>query len=200
MRDSGKLVEWLDDQGYGFIQPNDISKSKVFLHIKDFAKKGPRPIQGCALEYAVTMDEQGRYRAIQVKYLNSHRSVTQATEGFSSQNSYLSKMTLLILLYWLVIFVLLSVGKLPSLSWLVLIFSNVVTYYLYNKDKQAAQYNTWRVKEQILHLFSFLGGWSTAWFMQQKLRHKTQKQSFQTMYIATIIGNFILVICVLFLK
>lgn len=50
MRDQGRLVEWFDDQGYGFIQPSDPAKDRVFLHIKDFAKPGPRPIVGCALD------------------------------------------------------------------------------------------------------------------------------------------------------
>lgn len=63
MRDQGRLVEWFDEQGYGFIQPNDRQKDRVFLHIKDFARQGPRPIVGCALEYTVTVDERGRYRA-----------------------------------------------------------------------------------------------------------------------------------------
>lgn len=40
MRDQGRLVEWFDDKGYGFIQPNDKHKDRVFLHIKDFASKG----------------------------------------------------------------------------------------------------------------------------------------------------------------
>ena len=59
MRDQGRLVEWFDDRGYGFIQPNDAHKQRVFLHIKDFARTGPRPIVGCALEYTVILDERG---------------------------------------------------------------------------------------------------------------------------------------------
>jgi cold shock CspA family protein len=30
MRDQGRLVEWFDDKGYGFIQPNDKHKDRVF--------------------------------------------------------------------------------------------------------------------------------------------------------------------------
>ena len=33
MRDQGRLVEWFDEKGYGFSQPNDDSKDRVFLHI-----------------------------------------------------------------------------------------------------------------------------------------------------------------------
>ena len=41
MRDQGRLIEWFDEKGYGFIQPNDADKDRVFLHIKDFARSGP---------------------------------------------------------------------------------------------------------------------------------------------------------------
>ena len=87
MRDQGRLVEWFDDKGYGFIQPNDAHKQRVFLHIKDFARTGPRPIVGCALEYTVILDERGRYRAQQATYLKAsqvieHRSKpTQPTSA-----------------------------------------------------------------------------------------------------------------------
>ena len=74
MRDQGRLVEWFDDKGYGFIQPNDSSKDRVFLHIKDFARQGPRPITGCALEYVVQLDGQGRYKAKQVTYLKASQT------------------------------------------------------------------------------------------------------------------------------
>lgn len=40
MRDQGRLVEWFDDKGYGFIQPNDSQKGRVFLHIRDLHVRG----------------------------------------------------------------------------------------------------------------------------------------------------------------
>ena len=80
MRDQGRLVEWFDDQGYGFIQPNDASKGRVFLHIKDFARTGPRPLVGCALEYRVILDERGRYRAQQATYLKASQVLNHQAE------------------------------------------------------------------------------------------------------------------------
>ena len=50
MRDQGRLVEWFDEQGYGFIQPSDPAKDRVFLHIKDFAKPYLRLIVCCTLD------------------------------------------------------------------------------------------------------------------------------------------------------
>jgi cold shock CspA family protein len=85
MRDQGRLVEWFDEKGYGFIQPNDDSKDRVFLHIKDFARQGPRPILGCALEYNVLVDAQGRYRAQQVSYLKASQTQKSRTQKVSSK-------------------------------------------------------------------------------------------------------------------
>lgn len=87
MRDQGRLVEWFDDKGYGFIQPNDAHKQRVFLHIKDFARTGPRPIVGCALEYVVILDERGRYRAQQVTYLKASQVLEHRAEPALCQNS-----------------------------------------------------------------------------------------------------------------
>ena len=84
MRDQGRLVEWFDDKGFGFIQPNDASKGRVFLHIKDFAQRGPRPIEGCALEYVVQLDGQGRYQAKQVMYLKASQTQKKSAQPKSN--------------------------------------------------------------------------------------------------------------------
>lgn len=40
----------------------------------DPARPGPRPIVGCALEYIVLLDGQGRFRAQQVTYLKASQT------------------------------------------------------------------------------------------------------------------------------
>jgi Cold shock proteins len=104
MRDQGRLVEWFDDKGYGFIQPNDPAKDRVFLHIKDFARPGPRPIVGCALDYLVILDEQGRYRAQQVMYLKASQTKTAKTklkhQAEASQKNYSRCRLLLWPIFW----------------------------------------------------------------------------------------------------
>ncbi len=87
MRDQGRLVEWFDEKGYGFIQPDDAEKERVFLHIKDFARPGPRPIIGCALEYLVILDERGRFRAQQVTYLKASQT-REALKPTKTQSSF----------------------------------------------------------------------------------------------------------------
>lgn len=196
MRDQGRLVEWFDDKGYGFIQPNEADKDRVFLHIKDFAKPGPRPIVGCALDYAVVLDERGRFRAQQVMYLKA--SQTQKRNQFkATQNQPSTKiqpMQILCAAYIVALALLSLVGWLSGIVVLMVMIMNVMSYWFYAQDKEAAQLGNRRVPENTLHLLSFLGGWPAAWLAQQKLRHKTQKQPFRQIYFCTIAFNIILIL------
>ncbi len=196
MRDQGRLVEWFDDKGYGFIQPSDSAKDRVFLHIKDFARPGPRPIVGCALEYLVILDERGRCRAQQVSYLKA--SQTQAANKKAKDNivklpKKASAMQMLCIAYILALAALGLAGLLPGMAVLGISLINTVTYWLYAQDKEAAQLGNRRVPENTLHIASFLGGWPAAWLAQQRLRHKTQKQPFRQIYFCTIAFNILLI-------
>ncbi|MCU4538354.1 DUF1294 domain-containing protein [Acinetobacter bereziniae] len=200
MRDQGRLVEWFDDKGYGFIQPNDGLKERVFLHIKDFAQKGPRPIVGCALEYVVQLDGQGRYKAKQVTYLKATQTVHAKTNR-TSQNklnaqkaSSLQPMQIICIVYIVALAILSISGLLNGMILLFVSIINVMTYWFYSQDKEAAQMNQRRVPENTLHILAFLGGWPAAWLAQQRLRHKTQKQPFRKIYFCTIVFNILLIL------
>ncbi|MEB3768144.1 DUF1294 domain-containing protein [Acinetobacter sp. MD2] len=201
MRDQGRLIEWFDEQGYGFIQPNDASKDRVFLHIQDFAKRGPRPLVGCALDYLVIVDSKGRFRATQVAYLKKQGSRPHSPQALNvrqQQNAKLGVMPIVIIMYLVVVLTAFGIARIPSIYFVVMLFINIITYALYAKDKKAAQQKQWRVQEQSLHLFSLLGGWPAAWLAQQKLRHKTQKQPFQQIYHCTIVLNIGLTLWLIF--
>lgn len=194
MRDQGRLVEWFDEKGYGFIQPTDSEKDRVFLHIKDFARPGPRPIVGCALEYVPLIDGKGRMRAQQVTYLKAaqvKKSTVKVTQKPQAKQHPLNVLSIIyiLLLAGLVIF-----GLLPSLSLLIISLMNVLSYWLYVQDKQAAQQGERRVAENNLHILAFLGGWPAAHLAQQRLRHKTQKQPFRNIYFAMIGLNIALIV------
>lgn len=196
MRDQGRLVEWFDDKGYGFIQPSDPAKDRVFLHIKDFAKQGPRPIIGCALDYTVILDERGRYKAQQVMYLKASQTKTSQKKKSSNdqQKNQLQPMQIVCVVYILFLVAFTLGGLLNGVVLLFISIINAMTYWFYAQDKEAAQLGNRRVPENTLHLLSFLGGWPAAWLAQQKLRHKTQKQPFRQIYFCTIAFNIILII------
>lgn len=196
MRDQGRLVEWFDEKGYGFIQPNDQNKDRVFLHIKDFARPGPRPIVGCALDYLIILDEKGRYRAQQVHYLKASQTKTKGkkqTRNVVALNQKTQPMRYVCILYILFLALLTVSGLLNGMVLLLISLVNVVTYWFYAQDKEAAQLNNRRVPENTLHLLSFLGGWPAAWLAQNRLRHKTQKQPFRKIYFCTIVFNILLI-------
>ena len=197
MRDQGRLVEWFDEKGYGFIQPNDDSKDRVFLHIKDFARQGPRPILGCALEYNVLVDAQGRYRAQQVSYLKASQTQKSRTSKVSSikteQGQRWNPMQIASVAYIVFLALLVLMGRLSGLVLLFISVMNAASYWFYAQDKEAAKNGQRRVPENTLHLLSFLGGWPAAWLAQQKLRHKTQKQPFRKIYFCTILFNILLI-------
>lgn len=198
MRDQGRLVEWFDEKGYGFIQPNDDSKDRVFLHIKDFARQGPRPILGCALEYNVIVDAQGRYRAQQVSYLKASQTQKSRTQKVSPKKTEpgqrWSPMQIASVVYIVVLALLVLLGRLSGLVLLFISLMNAASYWFYAQDKEAAQNGQRRVPENTLHLLSFLGGWPVAWLAQQKLHHKTQKQPFRKIYFCTIFFNILLIL------
>lgn len=150
-------------------------KSRV-LHIKDFAHPGPRPIVGCALDYLVILDEQGRYRAQQVMYLKASQTKTAKTKTKTSgrsQQEKLQPMQVASVAYILVLAGLSLAGLLSGMILLLVSLMNVLSYWLYAQDKEAAQLGNRRIPENTLHLVAFrrvagsLAG--TA-----KLRHKTQ--------------------------
>src|SRR5690606_10877043 len=155
MRDQGRLVEWLDDQGYGFIQPSDPAKDRVFLHIKDFAKPGPRPIVGWALDYLVILDERGRYRAQQVmdrKAAQAKSLQAKFKPPKSQQTQKLQPMQTACVLSILCLVALTLGGLLSGLVLLLVSLMNALSYWLYAQDKEAAQLGNRRIPENTLHL------------------------------------------------
>jgi uncharacterized membrane protein YsdA (DUF1294 family) len=65
-------------------------------------------------------------------------------------------------------------------------FLNLLTFFVYRRDKHAAGKGAWRTSESTLHLWSLAGGWPGAWCAQQVLRHKSRKQPFRAVYWATV--------------
>lgn len=66
---------------------------------------------------------------------------------------------------------------------------NIATFFAYWKDKVAAEEETIRIREDVLHVLALAGGWPAAWLAQQSLRHKTIKRSFQAMFWLTVLVN-----------
>src|SRR3546814_7859726 len=58
MRLAGRISDWNDDKGYGFVTPNG-GGDRAFVHIKAFQSGSRRPVDGDLISYAVTRDGRG---------------------------------------------------------------------------------------------------------------------------------------------
>lgn len=96
------------------------------------------------------------------------------------------------LIVLLVVFLVVSyfLGYTPVLLSVVILFSSLLAYIAYAKDKTAAINNGWRVPEKTLHLSSLFFGWPGAMIAQERLRHKTKKLSFRLVFWLTVFVNF----------
>ncbi len=75
---------------------------------------------------------------------------------------------------------------------------NVITFWMYRMDKQAAIEKGWRIPEQTLHFSMLIGGTFGAVVAQQRFRHKTKKSSFQIVFRSLVLLQLLLIIALLF--
>jgi uncharacterized membrane protein YsdA (DUF1294 family)/cold shock CspA family protein len=184
MRYQGRLIEWNDERGFGFIEPNG-GGERVFLHIKAVRGVAARPAVGQVFNYTLGKDDRGRPRAIvaETLQLNARRRQAENRRGNSAWRleaglAGLAAQVALVLLLGL-----------PVALIAVLAALNLVTFFLYWLDKRAAQAEGQRTPENSLHLAALLGGWPAALMAQRLLRHKSLKQPFQTIFWLTVMMN-----------
>lgn len=193
MRYQGQVIEWHDDKGYGFIQPLNPGQgeNRIFLHIKSFSQRGPRPLTGALLEYEVIQDSKGRLNAQRVSYVR-RQSAQKIKPSATGQSK--AWRGWLITLYGAFIMALQLTHQLPVWAIAIPVLLSGLTYLIYDMDKKAAQQGKQRIPEKNLHLLALLGGWPGALLAQQKLRHKSAKTQFQQVFWATVILNWVLLI------
>jgi cold shock CspA family protein len=95
MEQQGRLSQWNDARGFGFITPLS-GGPRIFVHISQFQQRNRRPCLNDQLTYSIGRDEQGRLRAKEVRYQKSTQLHPVKTESFSK--NLLIKVALLILL------------------------------------------------------------------------------------------------------
>lgn len=184
MRFQGKVENWDDDKGFGFVEPNG-GGQRAFVHIKAFKTRSRRPITGDVITYELVSDQTNRYQAEKIRFAEDTRRYRKSTKG-KSNNLIGSAFTLLVCA-WLLFSVV--TDKLPLVVAGFYLAMSLVTFIAYANDKSAAQNGRWRTSESTLHGLALIGGWPGAFIAQNTLRHKSSKREFKSTFWVTVVLN-----------
>lgn len=198
MEQGGKLINWNDAKGFGFIQPDDGSE-RVFAHIS-VMRGDARPSTGMVVRFVAVADEQGRRRAEHMRgeglaldrpairrkpRERAAETPARATHRPASRRRHRvhhlgAKLVIFALLCLLPLIGSVQLWLEQGQPWWLLAYGvlSVVSFVQYWLDKRSAETGRWRTPENTLHITELLGGWPGALVAQQVLRHKTRKLSF----------------------
>lgn len=180
----GTIIAWDDAKGYGFIEPLE-EGNDVFFHIKQWTQRDERPKVGKQVFYIEGEMNRGKMRAALVRPLAS--TTTSNRSNRIVWAVFLAFCAMLLLVSHLV--------KVPIEIPICYIVLSLITFQIYKSDKISAKDGSYRVSEKALHLFGLCCGWPGALVAQKVYRHKTVKQSFQTMFWMTVVVNVVVMLC-----
>ena len=177
----GKITQWDDAKGFGFIQPL-LKGERVFLHMTGLQNRSRRPVVGEVVTYSVAKDVQGRLQAQQVTYAGEKYKLKAAKTA--------SRWPLILIL----LFAALLIGavvtvELPLYILMIYVAMSIICYLTYWLDKRKSLAGQWRIQESTLQLMALLCGWPGALLAQSYLRHKSQKRAFLTVFYLAALAN-----------
>ncbi len=83
MRLQGRVIEWNDERGFGFIVQNGTSE-RTFLHVSAFRKSQCRPVVGSLVTYEIRRDDKGRLQAAAAELTGGKPSRQDSSGAFST--------------------------------------------------------------------------------------------------------------------
>lgn len=183
MRFQGRIVDWQDDKGFGFVSPNGRDE-RAFLHVKSFTGQGRRPVGGDLITFTMVRDAKGRLRAEEVAFvLLGGRSARHG--GPKNWRATLAA------LFLLLVTAMYAFSRIPVEIVGIYFVTSAITFVAYVFDKSAARGGGQRTPESTLQFLSLFGGWPGGLLGQQVMRHKTRKISFQVTFWFAVAANLV---------
>lgn len=164
---TGKIVIWNSARGFGWLECDG---ERFFVHLREFKGTDIIPEIGVEFPFTVGTDVQGRPCA---------KGVTACLVNGKV------KLTGWLLLGALLVWPVVGAFSLPVAWWIPIvqmIALSIVIYQLYIYDKRQAIHHGWRVPQTIMQLGELAGGWPGAYIAQKRLRHKSSKKSYQSIF------------------
>jgi uncharacterized membrane protein YsdA (DUF1294 family)/cold shock CspA family protein len=180
MRYAGRISDWNDEKGYGFVEPNG-GGERAFVHVKEFRRGSRRPATGDLVSYLPVKDAGGRLQAREIRHSSQASARPAGASRLPRTAIGLGALGLAA--------VLAALGAIPVVLAGGYFAMSGLSFILYARDKGAAERKAWRTPEGHLHLVDLLGGWPGALAAQQRYRHKTAKRSFQFVFWVSVAAN-----------
>jgi uncharacterized membrane protein YsdA (DUF1294 family)/cold shock CspA family protein len=181
----GKVSEWNDDRGFGFIAPLDGEPARVFFHVRDYRLDGRRPEIGELVKFTAQRQPDGKWRAQAVRRtVSATRPATPPAPARTASPRPEPWLTGAVATAAYALLVAWAIGndRLPFEAVFIPLAMSAITFVAYALDKHAAKTGRWRTPESTLHLLELAGGWPGAWIAQQMLRHKSRKPGYRVAF------------------
>lgn len=178
MKQSGELVQWNDDRGFGFIAGDD--GVRYFVHITAIARIVNRPRAGDRVSFSVGKGKDGRPQAKGVAIAGANPRPTRDVlqRGLPVEARPLDWRAAVAGLMVLLLLGGIALGQMPWEAGLIYAVMGAVSLVMYGLDKNFAEQNRWRISEATLLgvdlFFGIIGGLAG----QAVYRHKTRKSSY----------------------
>lgn len=146
MRYQGRISQWREDRGFGFIAPSS-GGEELFVHARAFVSRQRRPVGNEVVTYQIGVDASGRACARHVAFLRETRSSQRIAAGSRVARWFAGGFLgfVVVAAYF---------GRLPLALPLLVVIASLVAFLAYALDKSAARSKRWRIKETTLRLLA----------------------------------------------
>jgi uncharacterized membrane protein YsdA (DUF1294 family)/cold shock CspA family protein len=184
-RETGELVDWKDDRGFGFIQRPGGTET-IFVHIRAIRRAVERPKIGDRMSYSVGVGKGGRTVATDVDIITPPPASAPGAAAPKPRRLGRPKAPDMLLSgrVWAAAVLLgllaanIYLGRLPVWAAGLYLIAGITSFCTYWIDKRAANARISRTPESTLHTIDLVFGVIGGLLAQHILRHKTFKKGY----------------------